>query len=301
MALVALARCTLHSAHWFIPCASRAAGCRVINTHSTRALCATVGVRIAKTPVESVYRHLPSFEAAVEKFDGLDIEQRETILKDSRNILLRHALEPFIGIDIKHKHFDIPPDHWLVEQRQVDGGSSIMSPKPSVDLPTNTTPCSFVLIGDTWVPYEFVIDSEAAQQGLAAVTSAPDFLSELARLVSHYGVQDILGFNLLHRDHLGGADKGVIETPGQHEFELLLRPYSDSLAMELDGEPSHQVMWSWNQSPRIMRKPNILPGLDVPSCKPGVCIGHPSFCAWHPQVCAYHCRAHCKRHKEIPA
>eukprot|EP00971_Amphidinium_carterae_P052069 1024996-Amphidinium_carterae.1 len=69
----------------------------------------------SSAPQSSRYNALPSFEEATEKFYGFADERREFLLAGAMKIVGRHGLQEIVGIDIKHKHFEMPIDHCLLE------------------------------------------------------------------------------------------------------------------------------------------------------------------------------------------
>jgi len=106
------------------------------------------------------------------------------------------------------------------------------------------TPFAFKLEHDTFLPHEFVKAAcVPAADGLARVLENPGFLKELAHVLKTHDMQDLLGFHILHRDHL--VDKhGTIETPGETERELVIRPYTEDLHRQFHGAGStFKVMW----------------------------------------------------------
>eukprot|EP00971_Amphidinium_carterae_P314244 6246418-Amphidinium_carterae.1 len=68
-------------------------------------------------------------------------------------IVGRHGLQEIVGIDIKHKHFEMPIDHCLLEVQDVQARESFM--KPALHT-VPKVPFAYKLAGDSWVPYEFV-------------------------------------------------------------------------------------------------------------------------------------------------
>merc|ERR1712183_1019317 len=107
-----------------------------------------------------------------------------------------------------------------------------------VSKKSNVVPFSFALIGGRWMPYEFVgAECLQAVAGLQRVRGKPEFLNEMAALVTKHGVQDLLGFHVLHRDFLQGELRGTVETPGSSVDELLIRPFTEKLFQALQGGP----------------------------------------------------------------
>ena len=63
-------------------------------------------------------------------------------------------------------------------------------------------PFAFALVSGSWTPYEFVTNCIAASMGIAAIRGKRSFFVELAHLFKRHEVDDILGFHILHREHL---------------------------------------------------------------------------------------------------
>jgi len=211
------------------------------------------------------YAQLPSFEDATKAFAALT--SREELLGACEALVRLHGLGNLVGIDIKHKHFDLPTGTVLVERQYVAEASAVMKPEASSDIVGAITPTAFFFSGGCWQPHEYVLDSPEATTALATVLAAPDFLEALADLLRGHAAAGYLGFHLLHRGFLGGS---TVETPGVAPHELLLRPYTEQLRDELQRNPKdiQQVAWAW--------------GSKGP-------IGH------HCLVC-YHCQ-HCTAHR----
>lgn len=230
-------------------------------------------------PTESGFQLLADYEQATDEWFGMDQCKRDTLLSEIKTILERFDLQDHVGIDLKHKHFNMPAGHVLVEQCKHD--CSIMQPKP---LPSDgeahgLTPFSFILDGIRWLPYEFVECSNQAIEGLQKVEEAGhEFLGELAAVLLRNRLEQVLGFHIFHREHLLGAPHGTVETPGSVPNQLLIRPYSADLKAELRQQAEfheHPVMWMW------------------PTAYKGAPITH------HCGICfrCTHCGSHCNGHK----
>ncbi|CAE7025523.1 unnamed protein product [Symbiodinium natans] len=230
-------------------------------------------VALVMEPADSTYSLLPNFEAATRKLNsGLPRDvTKEKILSACKDVVDRHGLADTVGIDLKHTHFGMPAGQVLAEVQDPWRKESRMWPQAFTE---SLTPFAFALIDGNWQPYEFVADCEEAKLGLVEVQQKPDFLKELATLLQHFGVQDILGFHVLRRTFLEDAGVGgTMETPGEKPEELLLRPNSPELQHDLAklmGQ-SAQVMWMWGRRGHLKH-----------GC--GVCV-------------CFHCGSHCKGHK----
>ena len=138
-------------------------------------------------------------------------------------------------------------------------------------------PFSFVLLDGKWVPYEFVEEScTSAKTGLTKVRACNGFLEDFAGIVKRHGLQHILGFNVLHREHLDGEAKGTLETPGHAANELRIRPYTAELDKSFAEKAAcnRQVGWSWSR---------MSMGL---------------FCGMHRCSHCHHCSSHCISHQK---
>lgn len=225
-------------------------------------------------PRAPAYSYLPDYDDAVASFFGLPEQYQSEILGDCQALIQKHSLHEVVAIDLKHKHFDLDEGHVLVEKQITEPPCSTMAPTLVDEFKETVTPFSFALVDDVWAPYEFVADCDAAVEGLMLVSDQAIFLSELAETLKKHGVSNVLGFHILHRDHLGKEARGTIETPGASDTELLLRPYTEDLYHELRGNGGHQVMWSW--------------------CQKKAPIGHHCLACSH--NCGTHCSSHCKGH-----
>ena len=190
----------------------------------------------------SSYARLPIFEDAIEAFAALTT--REALLSSCEALVRSHGLGDVVGVDVKHKHFDLPTGTLLVERQNVSDASAVMKPEASSDVVGTLTPCAFFFSEGGWQPHEYVLDSREAEVALETVLAAPNFLDALADLLCGHAAARYLGFHLLHRGFLGGA---TIETPGKAPHELLLRPDTEKLRKELLRNPKdvQQVAWAW--------------------------------------------------------
>mmetsp|Transcript_108807 Transcript_108807/g.340467 ORF Transcript_108807/g.340467 Transcript_108807/m.340467 type:complete len:143 (-) Transcript_108807:99-527(-) len=140
-------------------------------------------------------------------------------------------------------------------------------------------PFSFMVSGGRWVPYEFIgAGCKAAAGGFQRVREHGEFLDGMASILASHGVGDILGFHILHRDHLSTEPRGSIETDGRAPGELLLRPYTDELfsALASGNGKTAQVMWSWPKMGKRL----------------GSCFTHCNHC----NHCGTHCNVHGRCH-----
>ena len=188
------------------------------------------------------YAQLPIFEDATEAFAAST--SREALLGGCEDLVRSHGLCDVVGVDIKHKHFDLPAGTLLLERQNVADASAVMKPEASSDTVGTLTPCAFFFSEGRWQPHEYVLDSPEAEAALATVLAAPNFLDALADLLRGHAAVGYLGFHLLHRGFLGGS---IVETPGVAPHELLLRPYTEQLRKELQCNPKdmQQVAWAW--------------------------------------------------------
>jgi hypothetical protein len=221
-------------------------------------------------------QRIPTFDAATSKFFGLPTADRDAILGTCQTIVQEFGLEEIIAIDLKHKHFDMPCGYAICEEQFKDEKKSIMKPTLLEKLDIQPTPFAFILIDGQWKPYEFVMDCPSACDGLASVSEQPAFLAKLSAFLEENALDDVLGIHVLHREHLGGEARGTVETPGDTEEQLLLRPYTEDMFAKLVGKGGKQVMWSW--------------------CNRKSPMGHLCFGCTH--NCTNHCHNHCNEHKD---
>jgi len=217
----------------------------------------------------SVYESIPSFGDATTKFFGLPEGTRTSLFNDFRTMVDKFDLQDIVGIDIKHKHFNMPDGHVLCEEPFFTEGKSIMKPE-SLDNMSAMVPFNFALRNGTWKPYEFVKKSASAVERLEKVAANSHFLSDMADMIQHSGLSDVLGFQVMNRDHLPPSN-GSVETPGEGENELLIRSGTGDLPHDMND--TKQVMWSF---------PGPSDGAPCPRQRPN----------W----CNHGCRGHCRRH-----
>lgn len=224
----------------------------------------------------SVYESIPSFEAATGKFFALPAGTRDPLMRNLLAMLQEFGLQDIVGIDIKHKHFNMPEGHVLCEEQWLSEAKSIMKPA-RLDNISAMVPFNFALRDGKWKPYEFVVNAASAAERLEKVARHDGFLRRIADMVESAGLSDVLGFQVINRDHMPSSS-GSLETPGEGENELLIRP--DTEDMIGDKNDTKQVMW---------RGKGIL-GL----CRHGGGVN----CRAHGKAnCGAHCVKHCKDHK----
>lgn len=196
-----------------------------------------------------VFDGLDNFEAATDKFFGMPEADREQILGACKDHILAHGLQDIVAIDLKHRHFAMPEGKILCEEINIETMRSVMKPTSPDQLSNSPTPFAFKCSDGVWLPYEFVSNSSVAADRLEAVSQNAGFADGLADILTTAGMEDVLGFHVLHRDDLSKEARGTIETPGDSDHELLIRPYSEDLYQELShsesGFHSHPVMWFW--------------------------------------------------------
>jgi len=224
---------------------------------------------LTTAPGSSCYEQLPHFDDATAKFYSCPGSEREKLLAELRCLVERFGLEDVVAVDLKHKHFRMPPGHVLYEEPDVDSMESLMKPVP---MELKMVPFSFAFVNGCWRPYEFVGPGcVAVVSGLEKVCECSGFLEGLFPIIAKHGMEDVFGFHVLHRDHLGTGAHGTIEMSGEGDNELLLRPYTEELYRQMQVEGgSFQVMWSWRKS-----------------CNQGS-----GTCVFHCRHCGRHCNAH---------
>ena len=112
----------------------------------------------------SSYARLPIFEDAIEAFAALTT--REALLSSCEALVRSHGLGDVVGVDVKHKHFDLPTGTLLVERQNVSDASAVMKPEASSDVVGTLTPCAFFFSEGGWQPHEYVLDSREAEVAL---------------------------------------------------------------------------------------------------------------------------------------
>jgi hypothetical protein len=203
---------------------------------------------------QAEYARLLDFEVVTRIFySELASDRRLGLLHRCETIIRQHGLEDVVGIELAHKHFDLPDGTLLVERQNVAGPSATMKPEPAAagGSSGSLTPFAFFYAGGGWIPHEYVADCPLAEQRLALVQAKPGFLEELgATLAEEPGdVTRFLGFVVLHRDFLE-SDVGTIETAGDEPHELKLQPYTEEIKAKISesGTKSEVVAWSWTSN-----------------------------------------------------
>jgi len=203
------------------------------------------------TVAGDVYTKLPSYEEATAKLYDLPIERMREVLEGFRVIILKHNLQDEVGISLEHHHFPLAQDEILVETQFIDVKESRMNPVKLADLDPASPPIPFhfALRDHKLCPYEYVLDSGIAAWRLKKVMDNEQFQQQIVAAIEASGMDDILGIHILHRDHMHGAPRGIVETPGSSDRQLLLRPYTDELHAELpQGDGVKQVLWSFGNT-----------------------------------------------------
>jgi hypothetical protein len=195
---------------------------------------------------------LLDFEVATELFySELATDRRLGLLRRCETIIRQHGLQDVVGIELAHKHFDLPDDTVLVERQDVAGLSATMKPE-AAGSGSDLTPFAFFYAARGWIPHEYVADCPLAEQRLLQVKAKPGFLEELgAALAEEPGdVTRFLGFVVRHRDFLE-SDVGTIETAGDGPHELKVQPYTEDMKAKISKSAtaeSKAVAWSWTSN-----------------------------------------------------
>jgi hypothetical protein len=197
------------------------------------------------------YARLLDFEVATEIFySELAADRRLGLLRRCETIIRQHGLQDVVGIELAHKHFDLPDGTVLVERQDVAGLSATMKPE-AVGSSSDLTPFAFFYAGG-WIPHEYVADCPLAEQRLLQVKARPGFLEELGAALAEEpdDVTRFLGFVVLHRDFLE-SDVGTIETAGDGPHELKVQPYTEDVKAKISKSSTTQskvVAWSWTSN-----------------------------------------------------
>eukprot|EP01062_Namystynia_karyoxenos_P049737 TRINITY_DN381_c0_g1_i1.p2 TRINITY_DN381_c0_g1~~TRINITY_DN381_c0_g1_i1.p2 ORF type:complete len:265 (+),score=79.00 TRINITY_DN381_c0_g1_i1:81-797(+) len=224
----------------------------------------------------SVVAQLRDFDDAVRELNEvMPGEVKDATIRRLLSVLERHGMHEVAAIDLKHRHDEIPHGQAYVERPNVALKFSTMRAEVPDD---KCVPMSFILAPNgEWQPHEYVVAGcTKADERFAAVRNNESFLRELADELRDTGLSHLLGLHIIHREHLQGAKRGIVETPGEQEGTLLIRPYTEDVAAELAQKSTNkvvQVMW---------KKPNPW---QIDWC--GVCS----------HSCTSHCISHSKKAK----
>jgi hypothetical protein len=180
-----------------------------------------------------LFDSLPDFDDAIMSYDALSEERLEQVFCKLGHVASRHNVED-VMLSLKHKHFDIPGDHFLGEESLHDS-LSVMRPL-NTSLLEFATPVSFTLVDGLWQPYEWSVNSSEAASNFEMLQGNEGFLQNIKDVLTSEQLDGLFGFHLQHRAAWEDA-AGTMETPGDHEHELHIRPVGEEIEFPVDESP----------------------------------------------------------------
>lgn len=177
----------------------------------------------------SAYDSLPSLGAASGQFR--DMDAIKAIVGPISELFLAHQVHQQFGIGLLHKHFPIKPTERLVDYRNISApwdlgeeeGDSSSSNGVTTKYEGVITPRSWRLLDGKFVPYEFEFSDEASGSAAAGGGSAldkadPRFLADLASLLRHRKLDQLLGLRALDQ-----YDSGLTVEVTEGKMNIMIR------------------------------------------------------------------------------
>lgn len=144
-------------------------------------------------------------------------KEAEKVIARLAEIICKHGLQEAVGVSMTHRHFDIRADERLVETFH-DNKAYIKPVEASSEI--GLTPFTWRLAQSSegewnWYPFEFVQTSVAAPSTIQKeriLREHTAFLQEFTATVVEYGMQDVLGISLVHREVVVGPNQTIVES-----------------------------------------------------------------------------------------
>jgi len=193
-----------------------------------------------------VYGLVPDFDDIMPMWELRPENERDTIVNALMDVIRNHGLAQHVAVAVAHTHFEIPQNTVLVENLLIDEQKSIMAPVLIDNVSSRTVPYSFALNAGVWKPYQYVINSSTTEYGLKRVLGNSCFLEEYALKAQSLKAEDVIGFHILHWDHIRGT-YGTLEKSFSSNSSLVMYPNEDGKFPEGFSGP-RRVYWRFGSS-----------------------------------------------------
>jgi len=229
---------------------------------------------LSKHCSHGLFDQLPDFDDAVEAFDSLPAGKLDHVLNNLRQTAGQHGVES-VMLGLKHKHFDMSPDHFLGDELSSSSNFSLMKPREKSLLP-EATPISFTLEEGLWQPYEWALDNSQAAESFDLLQGKQQFLQNITDFLVSEQLDGMFGLHIKHREDWEDSF-GTVESPGDGEQELHIRP-----ARTANHPSDEKNLNGMNAESRTVAWPLSGPQINQ------WCSGHNVQCMKHARVCNAH-------------
>ncbi|MEA5573493.1 hypothetical protein [Calothrix sp. UHCC 0171] len=155
------------------------------------------------------------------------LANHKDVLGELGAVICKYGLQQKLGLTLLHKHFDLSPHERLIES--VGDDKVYINPVAKVNereiIPylwklssgINGENCTQNL---SWFPLEFQYKSVAQSDDINAVESLAansNFLKEIAIKLQDFGVENVFGLSILHREAIAIAEGEILVETTDHE------------------------------------------------------------------------------------
>jgi hypothetical protein len=177
-----------------------------------------------------------------EIYNGLGaVEDVDELVRNSKDLdgFLRAFAEETVaaglvgiaGVFLLHRHFLVTDESAMVEAPEVltDGRRALISRRQTVPVGAEAVRWKWQSLSGEFCPLEFSKDG-AARSGSLALSSQPQYLRGVGRLLEQYEMQELMGLTVVARElQADGPDVGYLERNTSHESVVTLEPGVGSL------------------------------------------------------------------------
>ncbi|MBD2200859.1 MULTISPECIES: glycerol-3-phosphate ABC transporter substrate-binding protein [Calothrix] len=175
----------------------------------------------------------PSIFDSLNKFSDAkqSLAQHKNTLGELGAVICKHGLQQKIGLTLLHKHFDLLPHERLIES--VGDNKIYINPIAGVDeeaIIPYLWKFSSEFSGEnlaqniSYSPLEFQYKSTATTDNIEAVQALmanSNFLEEIAMKLQNFGLEDVFGLSILHREAIAIAKGEILVETTDHEKRCL--------------------------------------------------------------------------------
>lgn len=175
----------------------------------------------------------PSIFDCLNKFSDAkqSLAQHKNTLGELGTVICKHGLQQKVGLTLLHKHFDLLPHERLIES--VGDNKMYINPVAGVDeeaiLPylwkfSSEVSAKNFTQNPSCFPLEFQYKSAAKPDDIEAIQALmanSNFLEDIAIKLRDFGLEDVFGLSILHREAIAISEGEVLVETTDHETRCL--------------------------------------------------------------------------------
>lgn len=191
------------------------------------------------------YNNLPAVEDSDHQL-SLRSAQFSKFLEDASEVVSRYEMEPYVGLRLIHRHFQVGKDQIMVEESQPFSGiPSLLTYAQDFEVAQykGALPASWIVPSSQYEsPYAFEASTDTAvRDGQRALEQSPEFIEEMAGLLRENQFADLLSIALLKRDSLPAKEGEMYLEINQEKPDL-----SVVQIWQQDQKPKATIRTSWS-------------------------------------------------------